>query len=273
MPAESSDLRPLLEELLARSAFNSLEGTSETLQPAVRMAAEALASMRREQPGDRIGPWRLQRMLAEGGMGMVWMAERADGVMQRIAALKLPHAEWIDRGLSERIARERVDTGAIATPEHRCALRRWGHGRRAALPRARVRRRQPIDDYWPPEQLDFEALLRLFVQVVRAVAVRAFKPRHSSRLEAKQCLVTAEGAPKLLDFGISKLLEGDTPTTEETALTRLVGRPLTLSYAAPEQILGLPISVAADIYAFGVMLYELLSGARPYQCDRQPTCT
>ncbi len=77
LPAESSDLRPLLEELLARSALNLLEGTSETLQPVVRMATEALASMRREHPGDRIGPWRLQRMLAEGGIGTVWMAQRA----------------------------------------------------------------------------------------------------------------------------------------------------------------------------------------------------
>ena len=61
-------------------------------------------------------------------------------------------------------------------------------------------------------------------------------------------LVTADGLPKLLDFGISKLIEGDAPTIDETALTKLAGRPLTLAYAAPEQVLGLPITVAADVY-------------------------
>lgn len=265
LPAESSDLRPLLEELLARSALNSLEGTSETLQPVVRMAAEALASMRREQPGDRIGPWRLQRMLAEGGMGMVWMAQRADGVMQRIAALKLPHAEWIDRGLSERIARERAILARLQHP-HIAVLYDAGitaEGRPyLALEYVDG---EPIDVYWRRQTSDLEPLLRLFVQVVRAVAYAHSRLVIHRDLKPSNVLVTAEGAPKLLDFGISKLLVGDAPTTEETALTRMAGRPLTLSYAAPEQILGLPISVAADIYALGVMLYELASGVRPYR--------
>ena len=265
LPAESSDLRPLLEELLARSALNSLEGTSETLQPAVRMAAEALASMRREQPGDRIGPWRLQRMLAEGGMGMVWMAQRADGVMQRIAALKLPHAEWIDRGLSERIARERTILARLQHP-HIAVLYDAGitaEGRPyLALEYVDG---EPIDIYWRRQTSDLEPLLRLFVQVVRAVAYAHSRLVIHRDLKPSNVLVTTEGAPKLLDFGISKLLVGDAPMTEETALTRMGGRPLTLSYAAPEQILGLPISVAADIYALGVMLYELASGVRPYR--------
>ena len=72
------------------------------------MASAAIAAMRREQAGDRIGPWQLERLLAEGGMGAVWVAQRADGVMQRTAALKLPRAEWVDHGLSQRLARERA---------------------------------------------------------------------------------------------------------------------------------------------------------------------
>ena len=72
--------------------------------------------MRREQPGDRIGPWQLTRLLAEGGMGAVWVAQRADGVMKRTAALKLPRAEWVDQGLSERIARERAILARLQHP-------------------------------------------------------------------------------------------------------------------------------------------------------------
>jgi serine/threonine protein kinase len=265
LPAESNDLRPLLEDLLARSALASLDGTSETLQPVVRMAAEALAGMRREQPGDRIGPWRLQRMLAEGGMGTVWLAERSDGVMQRRAALKLPRAEWVDRGLSERIARER---SILALLQHANIAVLYDAGvTESGRPYLALEyvEGQPIDEFCSEHALDLNDLLRLFVQVVRAVASAHNKLVIHRDLKPNNVLVTADGQPKLLDFGIAKLLETDTPTTDETALTRLVGRPLTLRYAAPEQILGQPISVAADIYALGVMLYELLSGTRPYQ--------
>ena len=86
-------------------------------------------------------------------------------------------------------------------------------------------------------------------------------------LKPANVLVTADGVPKLLDFGISKLIEGDATTAEATALTRLAGRPMTLAYAAPEQVLALPITVAADVYALGVMLFELLAGARLYRAQ------
>ena len=102
--------------MLAEAGSTRFEGTSQTLRPVVALATAAMAGMRREAAGDRIGPWRLERLLAEGGMGAVWVAARADGVMQRTAALKLPRAEWVDRGLSERIARERAILARLQHP-------------------------------------------------------------------------------------------------------------------------------------------------------------
>ena len=117
------------------------DGTSQTLQPVVQLAAAAIAGMRREQAGDRIGPWQLERLLAEGGMGAVWVAQRADGVMQRTAALKLPRAEWVDQGLAERIARERAILARLQHPAI-AVLYDAGLGRRRpAVPGARVCRR------------------------------------------------------------------------------------------------------------------------------------
>ncbi|HQR19411.1 MAG TPA: serine/threonine-protein kinase, partial [Burkholderiaceae bacterium] len=261
LPDETNDLKPLLEQLLAGE--QNLEGTSQTLRPVVRLAADALAGMRREQAGDRIGPWRLERLLAEGGMGSVWEAARADGVMQRRAALKLPRAEWVDHGLAGRIARERAILARLQHPAIAVLFDAGlADGGRPYLALEYVDG-VPIDAYCHGREL--KEVLRLFVQVVRAVAYAHGQLVIHRDLKPANVLVMADGAPKLLDFGISKLIEGEAPTAEATALTRLAGRPMTLAYAAPEQVLNLPITVAADVYALGVMLAELLAGARLYR--------
>jgi serine/threonine-protein kinase len=263
LPAESADLKPLLSQLLSEAGATPLEGTSQTLRPVVDLAAAAMAAMKREAAGDRIGPWRLQELLAEGGMGSVWKAERADGVMTRIAALKLPRAEWVDRGLAERIGRERQILARLQHPAI-AVLYDAGlaEGGRPYLALEYVDG-QPIDAWC--EGRDLATILRLIVQVIRAVAYAHGQLVIHRDLKPANVLVSADGLPKLLDFGISKLLEGDAPSVEETALTRLAGRPMTLAYAAPEQVLGLPVTVAADVYALGVMLFELLAQAKPYR--------
>ena len=116
---------------------------------------------------------------------------------------------------------------------------------------------------------DLKEILRLYVQVIRAVAYAHAQLIIHRDLKPANVLVTAERLPKLLDFGISKLIEGDATSVDATALTRLAGRPLTLAYAAPEQVLGLPITVAADVYALGVMLFELLTGSRLYRATNR----
>jgi hypothetical protein len=261
LPPDSLDLKPLLERLLSTELSDA---TSETLKPVVQMAAQAVATaMRRDSSGDRLGPWRLERLLAEGGMGAVWLAQRADGVMQRSAALKLPRAEWVDRGLSERIARERDILARLQHP-HIAVLYDAGLGAdgRPYLALEFVDG-QPIDAWCKGREL--QGVVRLFVQVVRAVAYAHAQLVIHRDLKPSNVLVSAAGVPKLLDFGISKLLVGDAPLAEETALTRLSGRALTLAYAAPEQVLGQPVAVTADVYALGVLLFELLAEARLYR--------
>ena len=264
LAAEDADLRPVLSNLLDGSEATGLRGADPPVGVA-EMAREALASVRRERPADRIGTWQLERLLAEGGMGSVWLARRADGVMQRVAALKLPRAEWVDHGLSKRIAREGAILARLQHP-HIAVLYEAGVGAggRPFLALEYIDG-QPIDAWCAGLPLD--EVIRLFVQVVRAVAFAHARLVIHRDLKPSNVLVTAEGAPKLLDFGISKLIEGESPAGEATALTRLAGRPLTLPYAAPEHILGLPVSVAADVYSLGVMLFELVSGKRPYRAE------
>src|SRR5687767_6525128 len=261
---EDQHLRAVLVDLLTQSdATGFADGATHPSTSVARIASHALAAMRREQPGDRIGPWQLTRLLAEGGMGAVWVAQRADGVMTRTAALKLPRAEWIDQGLSERIARERAILARLQHP-HIAVLYDAGLGAegRPYLALEYVDG-IAIDAYCTGR--DLKEILRLYVQVIRAVAYAHAQLIIHRDLKPANVLVTADGLPKLLDFGISKLIEGDAPTIDETALTKLAGRPLTLAYAAPEQVLGLPITVAADVYALGVTLFELLTESRLYR--------
>src|SRR5256885_1461915 len=124
----------------------------------------------------------------------------------------------------------------------------------------------PITRYADEHALDVAARLALFSQVLRAVAHAHANLVLHRDLKPSNILVTNAGEVKLLDFGIAKLLtDGE---TRETELTRLAGGALTLDYASPEQIAGTPLTTAADVYALGVVLYELLTGARPYRLKR-----
>ncbi len=258
LPRADADLVPLVERLLA--ATDRTETADFVARPPPLPAEE--------HAGQRIGPYRLVSPLGEGGMGAVWLAERADGAFERQVALKLPHAEWIDRGLARRFARERAVLASLNHPNIAQLFDAgWSEAGRPYLALEYVEG-QPILAWCEQQHQDTNARLRLFVEVIRAVAhAHAHLVVHRD-LKPSNVLVTAEGHVKLLDFGIAKLLATDSTSTEETELTRMSGRALTPSYAAPEQILGQPITTATDIYALGVMLFELLTGARPYRLGR-----
>lgn len=258
-------LRDLLVDLLARA--DDLE-RSDDQQPATavsRVAADALLSMRRDRPADLIGSWRLVRLIAEGGMGSVWLAERADGVIRRPAALKLPRTEWIDAGLSDRIGRERT---ILARLQHPNIAVLYDAGATAAgrpyLALEYVAGRS-IDAYCAESGAGLKDVLHLFMRVARAVAYAHSKLVIHRDIKPSNVLVDDSGVPKLLDFGISKLLAGDAGSADSLAMTRLSDRPLTLPYAAPEQILGREITVATDVYALGALLFQLVTGRRPFE--------
>src|SRR6185436_14101596 len=231
----------------------------------------AIAGAAGHAPGDLVGPYRLVRELGAGGMGAVWLAERADGLIQRSIALKLPHLVTPRRAeLAERMAREREILAAL---DHRNIAKLFDAGLTAeGQPYLALEYVEgvPIDQYvrgaGDAAALPLEQRLRLFLQVAHAVAYAHGKLVVHRDLKPANILVTANGGVRLLDFGIAKLL--DDGEARATQLTRLSGGAFTPEYASPEQILGEPLTVASDVYSLGVVLYELLTGTRPYRLKR-----
>ena len=264
-------LRPTLAQLLARAGAE----TDDFMRKPVRLRREAQASATAAQAGAMVGPYLLLREIGSGGRGAVWLAERADGALRRPVALKLPRMSWDTPALAARMARER---DILAGLEHPYIARLYDagiddHGR-PYLAMEYVEGR-PLDAYCSEQGLDLRARLQLFLQVARAVAHAHARLVVHRDLKPSNLLVTSDGAVHLLDFGIAKLLEGE-PGAEsagETHLTRLAGRALTPDYAAPEQVRGERITVAADVYSLGVVLYELVTGKRPLVAQGEESAT
>ena len=213
------------------------------------------------QAGTTIGPYRLIRPLGEGGMASVWLAERSDGQLKREVALKLLHAWRNSRELVERFARERDMLAGLAHPN---IARLYDAGVTA--------NGQPWIALEYVEGLDFAAFadqnalsirqrVESILQVMAAVQYAHQNLIVHRDLKPTNILVNKKGEVRLLDFGIAKLLQQENVSAAETELTRNSGRALTLRYAAPEQIEGKPITTATDVYALGLVLYELLTGA------------
>ena len=216
--------------------------------------------------GKQFGPYRALSLLGHGGMGSVWLAERVDGLFTRRVALKLVHPALLGRAIAERLAREREIVGSL---DHPHIARLFDAGFAAdGQPYLALEyvAGTPFTTYCDEHRLPLRARLELFQQVLSAVQYAHAHLVIHRDIKPSNILVTSEGTVHLLDFGIAKLLtEG---TARETELTQVGGRALTPEYAAPEQILGAPITTAADVYALGVMLYELLTGERPYRLKR-----
>ncbi len=216
------------------------------------------------QPGQRIGPYQLVRELGAGGMAVVWLAQRADGAFRREVALKLPLLSRLRRDLAERFERER---DILAQLEHPNIARLYDAGVAAdGLPYLALEfvEGRPLTAWCDAHRYSVRERLKLFLQVLDAVQyAHACQVVHRD-LKPSNLLVTESGQVRLLDFGVAKLLAvGE--DVDRTDLTRVYGRVLTPDYASPEQLRNEAISAASDIYALGVVLYELLVGSRPYR--------
>ncbi len=220
----------------------------------------------RPAAGDRVGPYRLQERLGRGGMGEVWRAHRADGQFEQEVALKLVRGdldsgEIVRRFLAERQILARLDhpniarllDGGVADDGRPYFALELVEG-------------ETITRFADERRLDLRARIRLVVEAGRAVAAAHSRLIVHRDLKPSNILVGSDGRVRLLDFGIAKLLDAG---GEEASSTRTTVLPLTPAYAAPEQIRGEPVTTATDVYALGVVLFELLTGRRPY--PRQAT--
>ena len=239
-------------------------------RPVFEAAAGLLASDPTAGAGSRIGPYGLVRELGRGGMGRVFLAARADGAFEQQVAVKL-----LRRGMDsdDLVRRFRQERQILASLDHPHIARLLDGGVTAAGEPYLVMEYvdgEPLDAYCARRRLAVTARVELFRAVCSAVH---FAHRHlvvHCDLKASNVLVTAGGVPKLLDFGVAKLL-GSEHVPRLTGVTAPGLRLMTPDYASPEQVRGEGVTTASDVYSLGVLLYEVLTGRLPYRlASRSP---
>lgn len=239
-----------------QSLLHAAHSVGDFLQGPAMLAPEPAAD---EIPhGMRVGAWRITRRIGRGGMGVVYEAERAEGDFKQRVAVKLLRQEAI-----AELQRFHVERQILARLEHPSIARLYDGGiTQDGVPYMVMEliEGKPITEYCLDLALPLGERMQLFLDVCDAVAYAHRNLIVHRDLKPANILVTRQGHVKLLDFGIAKLIDQDT-----LELTCSAAAPLTPLSAAPEQLLGQPITTATDIYALGLLLFELLTGTRPWQ--------
>lgn len=212
-------------------------------------------------PGAVVGPFRLDRELGRGGMGVVWRAERVDGHFRQSVALKVVKRGLDTDAVLARFRREREILARLAHPN----IARLLDGGATADGRPwlamELDEGEPLTRWCDDHRLRIEDRLRLALDVCDAVAFAHHNLVVHRDLKPSNIVVTPDGSLRLLDFGIAKLLSQD--QAGEADPTALGPAPMTPAYAAPEQLAGAPVTTATDVWGLGLVLYELLVGERP----------
>lgn len=216
-----------------------------------------------DRAGQSVGRYRIIREIGRGGMGAVFLAERSDGEFRQEVALKVVRRSFADSDLARRFRQERqilaslnhpniarlLDGGVSADGEPFLAME-YVEGVR-------------VDDYCDARNLSTEERLNVFLAICQGVSFAHQNLVVHRDIKPSNILVTDEGVPKLLDFGIAKLVN---PQSEGSTAETVTGlRAMTLDYASPEQVSGLSVTTATDVYSLGILLYELLTGRRPHR--------
>lgn len=274
---------PALKELLADALELPAGERAEWLErlgqsrPDFRREIEALLAHEHEpllaqehaEPGppSRIGPWSLVRELGHGGMGTVWLAERDDGEVRQRAAIKL-----LRHGLdtADVLRRFRAERQILANLSHPCITRlldagSTNDGRPYVV--LELVDGEPIDVWCDRRNLGIEERLALVLEVCAAVSYAHRNLIVHRDLKPGNVLVTGDGSPRLLDFGIAKILGGIGGDDAGLTASSVFAQPMTLRYASPEQLRGAGIGTATDVHGLGLLLYELLTGRRAFEID------
>lgn len=280
-PASLEELVRLAEQVPPDGRLDFLRRTCGGELPLYQRAVEALkarssggwwddnidsaesAADSRAVVGTRIGPYRAVKRLGEGGMGEVVLAERVDEQFSHRVAVKLVRRGVTSRQVQGRLKLERQ---ILATLDHPNIAKLLDGGTTAeGVPYIVMEYIDgvPIDTYCDQHSLTIEARIRLFQVVCSAVHYAHRNLIVHRDLKPSNILINAEGIPKLLDFGIAKVLD-ERPFGHTLAVTQADYRLLTPDHASPEQVRGELVTTASDVYVLGVLLYELLTGYKPF---------
>ena len=253
---------------LLREVTSLLDQTTSVWED---FAEKASAPLRRDpaplEPGRRIGAYAIVRELGRGGMGVVYLAERADGAFEKLVAIKV-----LKRGTDtdEILRRFEAERQILARMNHPNITRLIDAGTTDdGLPYVVMDYviGKPINQYVSDHQLPITERLKLFRSICAAVSYAHQNLVIHRDIKPSNILVTDKGDVQLLDFGIAKLLSGGEAEQPQATITML--RVMTPEYASPEQVKGEPITTLSDVYSLGACLYELLTGKRPYKLTRK----